>query len=158
MYNTEAKCKPQTSVGTAPLCWLVHRGVFFCFWKTAWKKERSKEKNRTYNPLKGFYIVRLIFNSLKLCGEVRLGVEKSDSLKPKGPLSDLGEMPGHMFIDAILVARCTLPPLVAGAAHGSRDPSFFLGPLSYILGQDGPTLGAVVVTARTTPASHKYYG
>ena len=55
-----------------------------------------------------------------------------------------------MFIDAILVARCTLPPLVAGAARGSRDPSFFLGPLSYILGQDRPTLGAVVVVAMAT--------
>ena len=60
-----------------------------------------------------------------------------------------------MFIDAILVARCTLPPLVAGAARGSRDPSFFLGPLSYILGQDRPTLGAVVVVARTTPTRHE---
>lgn len=59
-----------------------------------------------------------------------------------------------MFIDAILVARCTLPPLVAGAAHGSRNHSFFLGPLSYILAQDRPALGAVVVVARTTPASH----
>ena len=55
-----------------------------------------------------------------------------------------------MLIDAILVARCTLPPLVAGAAHGSRNPSFFLGPLSYILGQDGPTLGVVVVVAMAT--------
>ena len=55
-----------------------------------------------------------------------------------------------MFIDAILVARCTLPPLVAGAAHGSRNHSFFLGPLSYILAQDRPALGAVVVAARTT--------
>ena len=84
-----------------------------------------------------------------------MGLEKSDSLKPKGPLSDLGEMPGHMFIDGILVARCTLPPSGAGAAHGSRNHSFFLGPLSYILGQDGPTLGAVVVVARTTPTSHE---
>ena len=31
--------------------------------------------------------------------EVRLGLEKSDSLKPKGPLSDLGEMPGLMGND-----------------------------------------------------------
>ena len=77
-----------------------------------------------------------------------MGLEKSDSLKPKGPLSDLGEMPGHMFIDAILVARCTHHLTMAGAAHGSRNHSFFLGPLSYILGQDGPILGAVVVTAR----------
>ena len=55
-----------------------------------------------------------------------------------------------MFIDAILVARCTLPPLVAGAAHGSPFPLFFMTPLPLFLAQDRPTLGVVVVVAMAT--------
>ncbi len=80
-----------------------------------------------------------------------MGLEKSDSLKPKGPLSDLGEMPGLMgndaINDAILVGSCTLPPLVAGAAHGSRNHSFFLGPLPRFWAKIG-VFWAVLVTAR----------
>ncbi len=60
-----------------------------------------------------------------------------------------------MFIDAILVARCTLPPLVAGADHGSSFPLFFMTPLPLFLAQDRPTLGVVVVVAMATPTRHE---